>query len=102
MAVRLVQINFKYNVPRADFEAAEFPMAPDFAAIPGLKWKLWIINEDESEAGGIMLFENPDAANAFLNSELAGKVTGHPALSDFSVKLFDIQQPVTGQTRGPA
>jgi len=101
MSVRLVQINFKFNVPRADFEAAEFPMAPDFAAIDGLRWKLWIINEQQSEAGGIMLFEDQAAADAFLGGPLAAKVTGHPALSDFSVKQFDIQENVTRQTRGP-
>jgi hypothetical protein len=101
MSVRLVQINFKFNVPRADFEAAEFPMAPEFAAVDGLRWKLWIINEEQSEAGGIMLFEDQAAADAFLAGPLAAKVTGHPALSDFSVKQFDIQESVTAMTRGP-
>jgi hypothetical protein len=101
MSVRLVQINFKFNVPRADFEAAEFPMAPEFAAVDGLRWKLWIINEEQSEAGGIMLFEDQTAADAFLAGPLAAKVTGHPALSDFSVKQFDIQESVTAMTRGP-
>ncbi len=101
MSVRLVQINFKYNVPRSDFEQAEFPLAPEFAAIDGLRWKLWIINEAESEAGGIMLFDDQAAAEAFLAGPSAAKVTGHPALSDFSVKQFDIQESVTRMTRGP-
>jgi len=101
MSVRVVQINFKFNVPRSDFEAAEFPMAPEFAAIPGLRWKIWIINEEQSEAGGLMLFADQAAADAFLTGPLAAKVTGHPALSDFSVKQFDVQESVTRTTRGP-
>jgi len=101
MPVRIVQINFKFNVPRSDFEQAEFPLAPEFAAIAGLRWKIWIVNEAKSEAGGIMLFDDQAAANAFLAGPLAAKVTGHPALSDFSVKQFDVQESVTAMTRGP-
>ena len=101
MSLRILQINFKYNVPREEFEQAEFPLAPEFAYVHGLRWKIWLVNEAESEAGGILLFDGQDSVNAFLASPLAVKVIGHPALSDFSVKQFDVQEGVTAITRGP-
>ena len=38
---------------------------------------------------------------AFLEGPLAAQVTSHPALSDFSVKQFDVMEDLTSITRGP-
>jgi hypothetical protein len=101
MPVRIVQINFKYNVPRADFEQASAAWAHEFAALPGLRWKIWIVNEEKSEAGGIFLFDDQAAADAFAAGPLAAKVHEHPALSDFSAKQFDVRESVSAMTHGP-
>ncbi len=53
MAARIVQLNFKFGVSAADYAGTVKPMAEDFAAVPGLRWKVWLMNEKESEAGGI-------------------------------------------------
>ena len=58
MSGMLLQLNFKYNVSPADYEGAVSPLADKFAAVPGLRWKIWMINEAESEAGGIYLFDD--------------------------------------------
>ena len=47
------------------------------------------------------MFENEASVNAFLEGPLAAQVTGHPALSDFSVKQFDVMENQTAITRGP-
>lgn len=101
MSGKILQINYKFNVPRGDYEQAVSPLADEFAAVPGLHWKIWLMNEAESESGGIMLFEDEAAAQAFLEGPLAAQVTGHPALSDFSVKQFDVMKDETAITRGP-
>lgn len=101
MSGRILQINFKFNVARADYEQAVSPLASQFAAVAGLRWKVWLMNEAESEAGGIMLFDDEASLNAFLEGPLAAQVTGHPALSDFSVKQFDVMEDETAITRGP-
>jgi hypothetical protein len=101
MSGKIVEINFKFNVPRADYEQAVSPLANEFAAVDGLQWKIWLMNEEESEAGGVMLFDDEASAKAFLEGPVAAKVTGHPALSDFSVKLFDLMKSETFITRGP-
>lgn len=101
MAGKLLQLNFRFNVPRAEYEQAVAPLADDFAQVPGLVWKIWLMNEVESEAGGIYLFEDESALAAYLDGPLAGAVKSHPALSDMSVKRFDVIEDLTAVTRGP-
>lgn len=101
MSGKILQINFKFNVPRADYEQAVAPLANDIAAVSGLRWKVWIMNEAESEAGGILFFKDDSSLQAYLAGPIAAAITSHPALSDFSVKQFDIMVDETKITRGP-
>jgi hypothetical protein len=98
---RILQINFKYNVPRAEYEKAVAPMADPISKVDGLKWKVWILNEKESESSGVYLFESEAAANAYLQGPLVAQITSHPALSSFVVKQFDVMPDVTKVTKGP-
>jgi hypothetical protein len=101
MSGRILQLNFKYSVSAADYAGAVSPLAEPFAAVDGLIWKIWMINPEEAEAGGIYYLKDEASLQAMLESSLAAKVTGHPALSDFSVKRFDVMDDVTAITRGP-
>jgi len=101
MAVKLLQVNFKFNVSSADYGQAVSSVADKYAAVPGLRWKIWIINEAEKEAGGIYLLEDEASLKALLEGPLTAGVTSHPALSDFSVKTFDVMDDITAITRGP-
>jgi hypothetical protein len=101
MSVKLLQLNFKFSVSGAEYEQAVAPLAHEFAAVPGLIWKVWILNEAEQVAGGIYLFDDKVSMKAMLEGPLAAQVIGHPALSDFSVKQFDVMEDVTAITRGP-
>jgi len=101
MSIKILQLNFKFNVSRAEYEQAVSSLASEFAAVPGLRWKIWMINEAEQEAGGIYLFDDEASVKAYLEGPLAAQVTSHPALSDFSVKQFDVMEDVTTITRGP-
>lgn len=101
MSVRILQMNFKFSVSGAEYRQAVSPLANDIAAVAGLRWKVWIINEAESEAGGILLFDNEAAVKAYLDGPIAKQIVSHPALSDFSVKQFDVMEDVTAITRGP-
>lgn len=101
MSSKILQLNFRFNVPRAEYEQAVSPLASDFAQVPGLQWKIWLMNEAESEAGGLYLFNDASALEAYLEGPLAGAVKAHPALSDMSAKVFDSIEELTAITRGP-
>jgi len=59
------------------------------------------MNEANNEAGGIYLFNDEAALEKFKSSELAAGVLNHPALSDFSIKKFDVLSEPSSITRAP-
>jgi hypothetical protein len=101
MSTVILQLNFKYDVPEDDYVSAVASLAEHFASIPGLRWKIWMINADETEAGGIILFDDASQAQAFLESDLAAAVTRHPASRAFRVKTFDVMPDQSIITRAP-
>jgi hypothetical protein len=101
MSGKILQINFKFSVPRTDYEEAVTPLAEPIAAVPGLQWKVWLMNEGDSEAGGILCFDDQAALQAYLEGPIAAGIVNHPALSEFSVKQFEVMGEQTAVTRGP-
>jgi len=101
MAGTILNVMFKYNVTSEELLSALGPLVDDFAKLPGLKWKIWFMNEAESEAGGVYLFEDQAACDDYLGGPLARIVTSHPALSDFIVKSFTVLEEPTAACRGP-
>lgn len=101
MPKRILQINFRFNVKPAEYTAAVAEMAEDFAKLDGLDWKVWILNEERKEAGGIYLFKDQESLDAYLKGPLAAAVTSHPALADFSIRQFVVMPENTAVTRGP-
>lgn len=97
----LLEINFKYNVPTADFQAAVSPLADQFAATDGLRWKIWAIDEENSQFSGILMFDDAAKRDAFLQSDLAATVTTHPALSDFAILPYDVMAAESRVTNAP-
>lgn len=98
MSTKILQINYKLNGPRADYEEENLPYAQPIADLPGLLWKVWIINEAQGEAGGIYLFADEDTMNAFLNGPIIAEMKGDPTLS---IKPFDVIAKLTAISRGP-
>lgn len=101
MSQQILQLNFKFNVTRNEYETMCSSLANEFAQVPGCQWKIWLMNEKDNEAGGIYLFESEKAFKEFEASPLAAAVFSHPALSNFSAKQFDILENVSAVTHAP-
>ncbi len=101
MSQKILQVNFKFSIPRADLEAAFLPVAQPIADVPGLLWKVWLMNEVEQEAGGIYLFESDAAAQAYLAGPIVASLKASPAVSNISAKLFDVLESHSAITRAP-
>jgi Putative mono-oxygenase ydhR len=97
----ILQINYKFKDSRADHTAMVTPMAEAIAAVPGLVWKVWLMNEADHEAGGIYLFESREAAQGFVGSPVVQAFAAHPTLHSFSVKMFEPVESLSMITRGP-
>jgi hypothetical protein len=97
----ILQTNFKLNVSFAEYREMCNTLAQVFAEVPGLQWKIWLLSEEEQEAGGIYLFSSEQALHDFLGGPIVSQLKGHPGFRDVTVKLFDVMDGVTAVTRGP-
>ncbi|MFQ6107754.1 MAG: YdhR family protein [Thermoplasmata archaeon] len=101
MPKQLLEMSFKFNLPREEYEAAARELANSFANVAGLQWKVWILNEQDREAGGVYLFEDASSLQTFLVSDLAAQVKNHPAFSDMVVKPYEVLEEPSRTCRGP-
>jgi hypothetical protein len=100
MSAKLIYVTYKFKGTRADFEAAYLPIAPALAALPGLRWKIWLMNEKDGEAGGIGLFEDEATMRSFIDNVLF-QPESDPGLTDIQYKIFDVLEEHSAITRGP-
>lgn len=101
MSPKILQVNMKFKIPRADLEAAWLPAAQMIGDVPGLLWKVWLMNEAEQATGGIYLFESEAAAQAYLAGPIVASLKSSPAVSDISAKLYDVLESHSAVTRAP-
>ncbi len=101
MTQQILQLNFFLGVSDEEWEKAAKDLAGTFAEVPGLGWKVWIMNAARHEAGGIYLFDDEASTKAFLESELAKAVKNHPAVKDLDLRQFAVLEEPTRTTRGP-
>jgi hypothetical protein len=99
--VPILQINFKLNVPADAYASNCQSVVQAIADVPGLRWKIWILNEQEKEAGGIYSFDTEQALNNYLSGPIVAQLKNHPAFSDVTAKRFDVMEELTSTTRGP-
>ena len=97
----LLQINYKFLVSRAEFESGFDVIASQIAKVPGLRWKIWLLNEAESRGGGIYLFDDEGSARAYLEGPIVAALKSSPVISDLSVNSFSVLEDPTAVTRGP-
>jgi hypothetical protein len=101
MALMILQINFSLNVPAAEYQKIVDSVAQAFLGVPGLKWKIWLLNPATQEAGGIYLFDSQASVDAYLNGPLVAKLKSMTAVRNLSMKQFDVMVEATALTRGP-
>lgn len=97
----ILQVNFKLNVSSAEYQSICDSVAQAFAQVQGLRWKIWLLNEQEKEAGGIYLFADEAALNEYLSGPLVARVKSMPEIRELSVKRFEVMEDVTAITHGP-
>ncbi len=101
MSKTILQVNYRFNSSRSQHVAMVTPLAEPISGVPGLIWKIWLMNEADSEAGGIYLFESRESANAFMNSQAIADFVAQPSISGVSAKLFEPNETLSRVTRGP-
>ena len=100
MPPKVILVNYKFTGTLAQFAEANLPSAQTLSELPGLRWKIWLINEAEGEAGGIGLFDDDATRQAFIDNVLNAPESD-PAISHIIYKVFDVLDAHTAITRGP-
>jgi len=98
---KILQINMNYSIPVEDLSKAFMEVAQPIADSKGLKWKVWLHNSEEKSCGGVYLFKDDDSVKAYLDSEIVKGLASNPALSNLSVKVFDVLPDHSKVTRAP-
>ena len=101
MSQQILQVNMNFSIPRADLETAWLGVTQPIADTPGLLWKVWLMNEEKKEAGGIYLFENEDALRAYVGGPIVTALKESPAVSNISAKSFEVLADHSAVTRAP-
>jgi Putative mono-oxygenase ydhR len=74
-------------------------LAHVFAAVPGLVSKIWLHGEGAAR-GGVYLWEDKGAYEAFLASDLGRAVGSHPNIADLTMRDYAVDEAPTRVTRG--
>ena len=97
----ILQINFNFDMPVTEYQNLVDSVAHAFLDVPGLRWKIWLLNPAAQEAGGIYLFDSQASLDAYLNSPLVAQLRGLTSIRNISMKQFEVMPEVTALTRGP-
>lgn len=91
----VVQINFEIDEP-ADYRKAAMAAVPKFTDMDGLIWKVWLIDEERKEGGGIYLFRSRELAEAYAVSNIVADL--RQRRPGIEVKVFDDLQEASALT----
>lgn len=74
-------------------------LAPAFAELPGLLAKVWLADVDTATYGGVYLFADAGAADAYLASALYRTVRSYPHFTDVTTRRFAVDETTTRRTQ---
>lgn len=97
----ILQLRFKLRVPPEVMLAHSREAATQIASVEGLIWKIWVMQQEESEIGGIYLFANRETAEAYLNRPLIRAVRSNPGVVSTKSQLWDVESSLSALTRAP-
>lgn len=97
----VVQINFDFDVRPAEYEEMVRGVAEAVAAVEGLLWKIWLFDGEARRGGGLYLFTDEGAAQAYLNGPIIAQLRQLPAIQNVDAQCFGFVEGATAVTRGP-
>src|SRR5215472_9262871 len=97
----VLHLRFRLRVPPGVMLAHSREAATIIASVEGLIWKIWVLQEEEFEMGGLYLFANRETAEAYVNHPVVQAVCSNPAVVSTESQLWDIESSLSALTRAP-
>ena len=100
MHVLIVNFNLKDKTD-AGFRSMANEVAPAFASVPGLLGKIWLADVGKNTYGGVYIWQDAAAMQAYLASDLGQGVMGNPHFGDLTSRDFEVLSGPTASSGGP-
>jgi len=97
----VLHLRFKLRVPPHVLLGRSRAAATVIASVEGLIWKIWVLQEEELEMGGMYLFANRETAEAYLDHPVIQAVRSNPAVVSSQSQLWDVEPSLSALTRAP-
>jgi Putative mono-oxygenase ydhR len=97
----VLHLRFKLQVPPDVLLAKSRKVATIMAEVEGLIWKIWVWQKKEFEMGGVYLFADREAAEAYLNHPVVQAARSNPAVVSTQAELWDVESELSALTRAP-
>ncbi len=101
MTKQVFTVKFNYSISAEELKKIMSAVASKFSSIPGCCWKIWVINANNNEAGGVYLFESANALELYKASTLFAPVVTNPAFSNLQTNGFDVVENASIITGAP-
>ena len=94
-------ITFKLSgIDDAAYQAHAEQNAPAFAALPGLRAKIWLANQQTNTYGGIYAWDDVAAMRAYQGGKIFQGLQANPHMTDVTARDFSVLAGPTKMTRG--
>lgn len=101
MSVQMLVMHFKFTTSPTEYIHAMQPLVDEILNAPGLRWKIWLINETQCIAGGLYLFDDSSCLQAFLASPLMDRLQHHSSFTEVRIQPFDVIMTESKLTHAP-
>jgi len=89
MSTTILHVRITTRTSPGAFLAGAVEPARAIAAVPGLIWKVWLLDEPAAELGGVYLFASRQQAQAYLDGPLVAHVRQDPRVARVEHRLWD-------------
>ena len=88
------------GIDDAAYQAHAEQKAPVFAALPGLRAKIWLANQQANTYGGIYRWDDVAAMRSYQGGKIFQGLQADPHMIDVAVSDFPVLAGPTKVTRG--
>jgi quinol monooxygenase YgiN len=100
MHIQIVNFNLK-DMTDTEFRSMADEAAPAFASVPGLISKIWLADAGKNTYGGVYIWQDAAAMEAYLASDLGKGVVGNPHFANLTSRDFEVLSGPTTISGGP-
>lgn len=99
MHVQIINFHLR-SISEEGYREQVEALAPAFAGLPGLISKTWLANPETNTYGGVYLWSDYEAMEAYADTDLYKGLLSNPHFEEVTVKDFAILGGPTRITRG--